>query len=496
MAGMDADRAAVPQPTANAAATPPSSVPTPDTIKTLLESNQLQWQQISSAVAAATSAVPKASGQGAGFGGDLSIEEKNKIWSSRIELLAAATRIHNDCRSMETDIRDYKQLVESFSYQTLPAEDRTVIEGHLQSLQGQLGQKADDMKKILTNLSSAKFWPIYTNRRTLPPGLDGNSKEHQQELAKEIGSLKGSVSQLQDLFKSVDARWEQMSKQLQSNLSSESRATGGGDVEMASNQASTFLAEAIVPSELEKIRDTMANFEERLGRLERDVQDPSLLAQIDAIIAENVQSIVLASTGTVQAKPPEPRAALTEEQLKTLQTLQQHAATTGQQVARLSQEVAQLAGFNERLQTENMALQAENVQLRQQLEELQNTQTSSGDSTQADRMISEMRALNAAVRAYISQGSSSQSAEPMGDAVVKQIAPYLVKSIPELIAPQLQGLRDQQETLRAAHTQAIQELSTKMSSTLQAIEAIRVLVGGLEVKSPPPPSHPTVNGAS
>ena len=112
-------------------------------------------------------------------------------------------------------------------------------------------------------------------------------------------------------------------------------------------------------------------------------------------------------------------------------------------------------------------------------------------------MISEMRALNAAVRAYISQGSS-QSAEPTGDAVVKQIAPYLIKSIPELIAQQLQGLREQQETLRAAQTQAIQDLSTKMSSTLQAVEAIRVLVGDVQDKSPSPSdtTHPTVNGTS
>ncbi|KAI1797976.1 hypothetical protein LXA43DRAFT_876275 [Ganoderma leucocontextum] len=496
--------------TANAAPLQSSSnVPNPDAIKNLLESSKLQWQQISSAVAAATSAVPKATAQSATLG-ELSAEEKHKIWSSRIELLAAATRIHNDCRSMENDIRDYKQLVESFSYQTLPAEDRTVIEGHLHTLQGQLAQKTDEMKKIITTLSAAKFWPTHTNKHTPPAELNNNGvngQQQKQEIANEIGALKGFVSQLQLLFKTVDARWENLSNQLQNNHNSSSGSgsgSGGGNVEMASNQASTFLAEAIVPSELEKIRDTLSNFEDRLSALERAVQqDQSLLEQLDTIVAENVQAVVLASTGNVHAKPPEPRAAvLTDEQLKTLQTLQQNAAVTGQHVARLSQEVAQLAGYNERLQTENMALQAENVQLRQQLEELQNTQaSSSGDSTQADRMISEMRALNAAVRAYISQSSASshQPAEPTGDAVVKQLAPYLVKSIPELIAPQLQGLQD---ILRATQTQAIQELSTKMTTTLQTVEVIRDLIGPGRVhpKSPSASStqssHQGINGVS
>ncbi|PIL27723.1 hypothetical protein GSI_10876 [Ganoderma sinense ZZ0214-1] len=496
----------------NSAAPPPpqataSAAPNPDAVKSMLESSTREWQQISTAVAAAASAVPKASGQSVALG-QLSTEEKHKIWTSRIELLAAATRIHNDCRSMENDIRDYKQLVESFSYQTLPAEDRTVIEGHLHTLQGQLAQKTDEMQKIVNNLSAAKFWPTYTNKHSPPAELDNsaNAQEHKQAFATQTGALKGSVSQLQLLFKTVDARWENLSNQLQQH----NRGSGGGNGngETTSSPASTFLAESIVPTELQKIRDTLANFEDRLGALERGVQqDQSLLEQLDAIVAENVQAVVLASTGTVQAKAPEPRtAALTDEQLRTLQTLQQNAAVTGQHVARLSQEVAQLAGYNERLQTENMTLQAENVHLRQQLEEvrradrvrvpvvlmdgqppqLQNAQpSSSGDSTQADRMISEMRALNAAVRAYISQSSSSahQPAEPTGDAVVKQLAPYLVKSIPELIAPQLQGLRD---SLRATQTQVIQELSTKMTTTLQTVEAIRDLIvpGDGHPKSP------------
>lgn len=426
---------------------------------------------------------------------------------------------------MENDIRDYKQLVESFSYQTLPAEDRTVIEGHLRTLQGQLAQKTDEMKKIITNLSAAKFWPTHTNKH--PPEPDNNQQK--QEFANETGALKGSVSQLQLLFKTVDARWENLSNQLKSNHNSSSDSgpgSGGGNREMAASHASSFLAEAIVPTELEKIRNTLANFEDRLSALERGVQqDQALGEQLDAIVAENVQTIVLASTGSVQMKPPEPRtAALTDEQLRTLQTLQQNATVTGQHVARLSQEVTQLAGYNERLQTENMALQAENVQLRQQLEEvrragcvrsprlayenlsrvsqLQNTQVSSGDSTQADRMISEMRALNAAVRAYISQSSSSaqQPAEPTGDAVVKQLAPYLVKSIPELIAPQLQGLQDK---LRVTQTQAIQDLSTKMMTTLQTVEAIRDLIVPADghpksrsVSSTQSSHHEGVNGVS
>ncbi len=69
---------------AAASNSPAPTLPTQDAIKSLLESSTLQWQQISSAVAAATSAVPKPNDTNA-TAGDLSIEEKHKIWTSRIE---------------------------------------------------------------------------------------------------------------------------------------------------------------------------------------------------------------------------------------------------------------------------------------------------------------------------------------------------------------------------------------------------------------------------
>ena len=70
------------------------------------------------------------------------------------------------------------------------------------------------------------------------------------------------------------------------------------------------------------------------------------------------------------------RAALTDEQLKMLQTLQQNAAATAQQVNQLSKQVTQLATHNDQLKTESMQLQAENAQLRQQLEEVRTLMSS------------------------------------------------------------------------------------------------------------------------
>ncbi|KAI0747032.1 hypothetical protein C8Q80DRAFT_815112 [Daedaleopsis nitida] len=471
------------------AAEPSTSVTitsTQDTIKSMLESSALQWQQISTAVAAAKSAVPKPGAQN--VAGDLTADEKHKIWTSRIELLAAATRLHNDTRSMENDIKDYKQLVESFSYQALPADDRSVIEGHLHTLQGQMAQKLEELKKILTQLTNAKFWPTHTHRQA--PALDqynGNP-----EVASQIQTVKESVLQLHSMFQAVGTRWEQISTQLQSNGSS--------------SQANTFLAEAIVPAELEKIRDTLSSIENRLGTLESEIARPKevILEQVDAIVAENVQAVVLASTGNVQAQPPAPRAALTDEQLRTLQVLQQNAAATGQQVARLSQEITQLAARNDQLQTENMQLQAENAQLRQQLEELQAAPSSSGDSQKIDRMQAEIRALNAAVMAYISHSPNIPPANanpvPNVDAIVQQITPQIVKSIPEMIGPELQTMRNQlQDSLRTQQSESAKELSLKMSLTLQAVEAIRGLVGGKNpsVLSPRPGNAAVaVNGNS
>ncbi|RPD56964.1 hypothetical protein L227DRAFT_633021 [Lentinus tigrinus ALCF2SS1-6] len=467
--------------TASAMSTSPASIataaPTSDAINSLLESSTVQWQQISSAVAAATSAVPKPNDPNATVG-DFSSEEKHKIWTSRIELLAAATRIHNDCRTMDNDIKDYKQLVDSFSYGTLPAEDRTVIEGHLHTLQSQLGQKSDELKKILTQLTAAKFWPTHTTKQ--PPG--SGQETVNAEIASQIQTLKGSVSQLHTMLQAVRTRWDEVLAKLQSD---------------GNSSANTFLAEAIVPTELEKIRDTLTSIEERLGSVENEVTRPKevFLEQVDAIVAENAQSVILASTGNVHAQPPAPRAALTDEQLKMLQILQQNAAATAQQVNQLSKQVTQLAAHNDQLKTESMQLQGENAQLRQQLEEAKSSQ---GDSKKIDRMQAEMRALNAAVMAYISHSPNAAPANPTADTLAQQITPQIVKSIPELIAPELQAMRNQlQETLRIQQSESAKELSLKMSLTLQAVEAIRGLVGGMH-KSPRPTAAAThaaqVNG--
>ena len=56
-------------------------------------------------------------------------------------------------------------------------------------------------------------------------------------------------------------------------------------------------------------------------------------------------------------------------------------------------------------------------------------QGNSADSKKIDRMQAEMRALNAAVMAYISHSPNAQSANPPVDAIVQQIAPQIAKSI-------------------------------------------------------------------
>ena len=137
---------------------------------------------------------------------------------------------------------------------------------------------------------------------------------------------------------------------------------------------------------------------------------------------------------------------------------------------------------------------------------MQTSQPSSGDSKKIDRMQAEMHALNAAVKAYITHSPASQQPSNLSaDAIAQQITPQLVKTIPELIVPELNAVRSQlQETLRTQQSEsALKELSLKMSLTLQAVEAIRGLVGGTHKAPPqnvtsPRPSNATapVNGAS
>ncbi|KAI0371300.1 hypothetical protein BV20DRAFT_1112667 [Pilatotrama ljubarskyi] len=450
----------------------------PDAIKDLLESSTLQWQQISTAVAAASSVTPakaKISTPTSASSEPL-VEDRAKIWSKRIELLASATRIHNECRSMENDVRDYKQLVESFSYQSLPAEDRTVIEGHLHTLQSQLAEKSEEMKKLLTQLANAKFWLTYSDK----------SKEGGQEVPKEVQGLKASVSQLQVLFQTVATRWEQVGKSLQGNrlsgISNHSVNIPGSS--QGVGQSNALIAEAIMPKELDKIRNAITSFEERLASLENKTAHSNdiMPEEFDAIVAENVQALMLAATGTVQAAPPPPRTAntLTANQLKMLETLQQNAAVTAQQVQQLSQKVTEMAGENELLQGENMSLRAENAQLRQQLEQSMVVQLPSGsDSAKLDQMQTEMRALNAAVVAYLAQRPSSTPSLPSADALTEQIVPQIMASLPRVLVPELQGLRDQvQEILRRQQAEFLKELSSHMSTTLQqSVEAIRGVMG-------------------
>ena len=63
---------------------PLETKPTADSIRSLLETSTAEWEQISSAVAAATSAVPKTNLQ-VSASGEISAEDSQKIWASRIE---------------------------------------------------------------------------------------------------------------------------------------------------------------------------------------------------------------------------------------------------------------------------------------------------------------------------------------------------------------------------------------------------------------------------
>lgn len=271
---------------------------------------------------------------------------------------------------MENDVRDYKQLVESFSYQSLPAEDRTVIEGHMHTLQAQLAEKSEEMKKALTQLAEAQYWTTYGDSSSTAPQVAG------QEITKHVQGLKVSVSQLQSLFTTVGTHWESVAKSLQSNRLSNigNHAMDTSGAPQGVGQSNALIAEVIVPKELEKIRNTIASFDVRLKAVENAAAESSevVVEQIDALVAENVQALMLAATGSVQASPPPPRPAnaLTAQQRKMLETLQQNASVTQQHVQRLSQKVTEMATENEQLQGENAQLHAENVQLRQQLSEV------------------------------------------------------------------------------------------------------------------------------
>ncbi|KAI0777201.1 hypothetical protein BD413DRAFT_172001 [Trametes elegans] len=447
----------------------------PDTIKDMLESSTLKWQEISSQVATAssvTAAKPRTTSPN-GATGDLPVEDRAKIWSSRIELLASGLRIYDECRSMENDVRDYQQLVESFSYQSLPPEDRSVIDGHLQGLQTQLAGKTEEMKKVLEQLADTKLWPTNAEKaKSLPQDIS-------QEVAKQVQGLKVSASHLQGLFQTLGSRWEQVSKSLQSNRLS---AAGAGQ---SQPQPNTLIAEALVPKELEKVRNSIASFEERLRTLENVVVNNGevVLEQVDAIVTESAQALTLAATGTVQATPPVPRAAsaLTAHQLKMLETLQQNAAVTAGQVQQLSQKVTEMAAANEQLQVENMHLQQENAHLKQQLEESMVVQLPASSDAKLDQMQAEMRALNAAVVAALAQRPYSQPPAPSAEALTQHIVPQVVASLPQAITPELRGFRDQvQELLRAQQAELVKELSSNMSTTLQSVDAIRVLMNKLQ----------------
>ncbi|KAI0674541.1 hypothetical protein C8Q78DRAFT_1015408 [Trametes maxima] len=497
-----AARAPAPVNPSSASSSEPGSTPVEnDAIKNMLESSTLQWQQISSAVAAASSVTPSkpkaASPNGAS--GDAPSDDRVKIWSTRVDLLASAVRIHNEIRSVEKDVHDYKQLVDSFRYQALPAEDRTVIEGHLHALQSSLADKAKEMKSTIIQLAAARFWPTYSDKSRPAPQDSG------QEIAKQVQGLKAAISQLQSLFHTVGAHWEQTAKSLQNN-----RLAGIGNHTMDTpgssqggiGQSNALIAEVIVPKELEKIRNAVSSFEGRLGTLEGAVAQNSdfIPEQIDVIVAENIQALTLAATGAVQARPPAPRPTntLTAHQLKMLETLQQNAAVTAQQVQQLSQKVTDMAAVNEQLQGENAILQGENMQLRQQLEESMVVQLPAGNNTaKLDQMQSEMRALNAAVVAYLAQRPHSTPTPPSTDTLVEQLVSQLVTSLPKAIIPATQSLQNEiQEMLRSQQVGFMQELS---SSTQKTIEAFRGLINNgpgftNTAQGLPPPQNGVADG--
>jgi len=268
--------------------------------------------------------------------------------------MADATQEYMDLGKLEKDVESRRRQVQSPAFTTLPSAIRDAFQTSLANATAACERKKASLNKALSKLSETNFWP------SIPAQNLGDMEAKLKEAKTMLGGLADSVSQLYKRIESLYERRTGRSSAGPPESATVASASGEGDTtttrtkkrrRLSVDGGDTDMTSPDMREDVESIRDTICEIEDRLQEMENDLTQHSrhIMEQLEAKMDEKIEEI--ARSADISALVGEHQ--LGSQTVETIKTFKENFAQADREITELSQEVADLIPQLDALQREN-----------------------------------------------------------------------------------------------------------------------------------------------
>jgi len=291
-------------------------------------------------------------------------------------LMADATQEYMDLGKLEKDVESRLRQVQSPAFDSLPSEIRDAFHAGLANATAACERKKASLNKAISKLSETDFWP------SIPSENVGDIEAKLKEAKTMLGGLADSVGQL---YKRIESLYEQRTGLPSAGPSSADEgatAAAGGDGDTRTKKRPRLSVDdgdsADMCEDVESIRDTIREIEDRLQEMENDIAQHSgnIMEQLEAKVEEKIEEIARSADISALAGDQ-----LGPQTAKTIQTFHENFAQADREIAELAQEVAYLIPQLDALQREKDLSKQEEAAEKELFEQVRIRSLSSSSSS-------------------------------------------------------------------------------------------------------------------
>lgn len=388
----------------------------------------------------------------------------------------------NEHVKLERDSHSFQRLINSSFYDDVSEEQKSRLDSELQDIQNQREAKKKELNDLVFRLRDMDFWPAL-------PRPEGSllTQEHQLTIRENINDLKRSVQELHDQLKTLNTPGTSH----QGTTAEHPEAPPLKRRRLSVNEKTPPKAPSPdTQKSVTEMEDRLMTLELRISEMENNLVEnqSTIYEELDSRMIERLEDMAVP-----QAKdptPPSPPAPipLSPQTLERLKGIEANLDQTGTEIVTIAEEIAELIVRGNTYEREVADLRNENAKLKEKITHvstyptklLRMTDTASPlqlevvqkqclESSEKDR--AEMKALNAAITAFISQPPAS-STIPVEE-IIRSLQPTLVNEVRKDLYSVLEDQRKAiHGVIQTRSTELSQPVMHNLAVTMQTVDTI------------------------
>ncbi|KAI0780728.1 hypothetical protein BD413DRAFT_499607 [Trametes elegans] len=387
--------------------------------------------------------------------------------------LATAVQTRSEYLKLQEDLHNFERLTKSAQYETLPQEDKKALQQVIQSTAARRLETQQELNRLGGELIPDDFWPfVQRAQQQSDPGY--------RQMTIVLEGLKGDVHELYGALSSIPASQPPATAAAVASGAAPSSepmkiASVPTDRPKKRRRLSTDAGVQVPPlnpQDLEGVRDRLAALDHRISDLQND------LLQYDGRVVDEVESqLDYRMAGLRVGLKDEGRKKADPELQKRVETLSFELSRTEAQAIEAEEELKKLEAADQSRDESNGRLQEENDALRKQIDELREGQARM--AALIDAQTSEIRALSAAVTAYISRplAPPPPPAPMSAEAILEALRPKLLTAARDDLLPILDDVRSHVERQLQEQSNVVSgELKAQIAPLERTVEGVRALL--------------------